>query len=167
MKRVTSNRRAFTLIELLVVVLIIGILAAVAVPQYQKAVDKSTATQMFITGKAIKDAQEIYYLANGEYADSLDKLDIDASKTLRAYNMRLVICSEGTPASVYVYHPKIADTFIIFGYANQCSNAMTASWKNQRGCYAPSNDTRANRLCSMLSGIPVKSGCEGHCIYKL
>ncbi len=66
----------FTLIELLVVVLIIGILSAVALPQYTKAVEKSRATQGMALVKSLVDAQKVYFMANGTYAANFDELDI-------------------------------------------------------------------------------------------
>ena len=69
----------FTLIELLVVVLIIGILAAVALPQYQKAVQHSRYATVKDIANSFATAQEAYYLANGEYAASYKDLDVEIS----------------------------------------------------------------------------------------
>ena len=69
--------RAFTLIELLVVVLIIGILAAVALPQYQKTVEKSKAAQAWVVLNAFYQAYARYYLANGGTATDIAELDVD------------------------------------------------------------------------------------------
>ena len=75
-----KNTQAFTLIELLVVVLIIGILAAVALPQYQLAVDKSRIMPYIQRIKDLDNANEIYYMANGKNATNFSELDIDLTR---------------------------------------------------------------------------------------
>ena len=77
LKKKKYRPTGFTLIELLVAVLIIGILTAIALPQYKKAVGKAELAQVVSATKAIQNAQERYYLVQGEYTNNLQNLDID------------------------------------------------------------------------------------------
>ena len=72
------NKKGFTLIELLVVVLIIGILAAIALPQYFKAVEKSRATEALSIMGSLSAAMERARLVNSSnlYPNSVGTLDI-------------------------------------------------------------------------------------------
>ena len=70
-------KRGFTLIELLTAVLIIGILAAVALLQYQKAVLKSRVAGVLPRIAALETAQKEYKMATGHYTGDLSLLSID------------------------------------------------------------------------------------------
>ncbi|MDR0291280.1 MAG: prepilin-type N-terminal cleavage/methylation domain-containing protein [Elusimicrobium sp.] len=71
-----QRRRGFTLIELLVVVLIIGILAAVAVPQYNKTVKKTKMTEAVSNIRVLAESGKRYLLTTGDYPQSFDDLDV-------------------------------------------------------------------------------------------
>ena len=69
-------KKGFTLIELLVVVLIIGILSAVALPQYTKAVEKSRATEAITLLGNLANAEQIYLMSMGSYTNDMTLLDL-------------------------------------------------------------------------------------------
>lgn len=77
-----NNKKAFTLIELLVVVLIIGILSAVALPQYTFAVEKARFAEAEQTVGALQKAIDIWLLETGGSSESIDFLGKDADAQL-------------------------------------------------------------------------------------
>ncbi len=130
MKNSNTGRLGFTLIELLVVVLIIGILAAIALPQYQKTVKKSRATEAILMLQKIQQAQQIYSLANGRRTTDLSELDIEIPEGFYQFSC----INEGR----YCYadpkdgsHPSLegnpADTLYCRGSEQQCKAVFNVS----------------------------------------
>ena len=109
-----KNKKAFTLIELLVVVLIIGILAAVALPQYQVAVAKARYTQLMLVGDEIARAEEVYYMANGTYTKNLENLDVSLPESP---DWHVDIDASGTALNVFT-KPLTFGHIVYFQHSN-------------------------------------------------
>src|SRR5512147_2664568 len=65
-----SNRKGFTLIELLIVVVIIGILAAIAIPKFANTKQKAVRSSMISDLRNLATAQEAFYADSSQYATS-------------------------------------------------------------------------------------------------
>ena len=74
-----SRQHGFTLVELAVVVVIIGVLAAFAVPRFLASVERSKAAEAFNYLSAVQGSQERYHARQGTYASNVDDLDIRLS----------------------------------------------------------------------------------------
>ena len=97
-------QKGFTLIELLVVVLIIGILAGVALPQYEKAVLKSRTAEAWGNLKNINKAAAAYCLeggSTGNFATLRDQLSVSVKDSKNFEYVGSIICFSGRPAEVY------------------------------------------------------------------
>lgn len=71
------HKNGFTLIEMLIVVLIVAILAAIALPQYNTSVERSKMAEAVTLTKQIAEANVRYYMATGAYANTISELDIN------------------------------------------------------------------------------------------
>ena len=150
----------FTLIELLVVVLIIGILAAVALPQYQVAVAKSRYTQLIAAGRALYQAQERYKMANGEYSHSLDGLDI----RLPGEDRGSYSAGEGFMCEIGITSSNNIVSQLSCSMRNRGYGYTLFLPSGRSACVAYDGSKTGEKLCRSLTGQDGSSSCAGACL---
>lgn len=148
-----KEKKGFTLLELLVVILIIGILAAVALPQYQKAVYKARFVQAILMLDAIFDAQQEYALAHDTYTTSFSNLNIDLPPTI------------GTPDSYahwdwgYCFlNEKYGGCGFSFSGGGGARKFIWWNNSNRPKCYATENPPLAREVCQAVTGKKASQG---------
>ena len=171
---ILNSGKGFTLIELLVVVLIIGILGAIALPQYQLAVDKAQFAKYQALVASLRDAYDEYILIYGTGTKNFE----DLSFTLPSDFQNLSSYSEWNCLSnnnmfCCMSRPSSNVTGMITCGKNDLSLIYSESFLrtdnyniNRRGlCGASKDNTRANRLCANIGTIAGTSGAytpQGH-----
>ena len=162
----------FTLIELLVVVLIIGILAAVAVPQYEKAVEKSRAAGVVQKAKSLQTAVDMYLLVN-DYPLSLTILSSKSGQEMLdlSFQSNATMKRSGLAASYYLvfddyYFYVVCERYVCYiiaednkAYADQLVSVSWYRYKN-RAAYQP-NDVWNRGTCEYKAdSSTAKAICE-------
>ena len=176
------KNHAFTLIELVVVVLIIGILAAIALPQYQKAVIKARASTIFPVLDLLVKGQEVYYLANGTGTTDARQLDIDmpgncSLATDDNDNGTQWSCGTdfyvglGEDLAWAVYCPGYSSSlescvtamYIQLGWGTSFASSNARYAPNSRRCWMPGGaNEKGESICKAL-GVPVECGGDKFC----
>ena len=85
----------FTLIELMIVVVIIGILAAVGIPQYQNYVARAQVADGLSMATSIKTAISEYYSTHGKYPSDNTALGIDSTFDIKGKYVRGIKVDDG------------------------------------------------------------------------
>jgi len=156
-------KTGFTLIELLVVVLIIGVLAAIALPKYNMLVEKSRAAETRLILKAIHEANIRYFLETGAYTFNLNELDIDvpgtdvSSGTTVTKTWKKVRYKNAGNVTNNVFNDRVE--------AEKTSVGYRLTYRND-GLYCMGQTDQAAAVCKSMGKATLKNfqgDCNDHC----
>lgn len=152
-RRSNGHVSGFTLIELLVVVLIIGILAAIALPQYTKAVNKARVAKAKPVLKSLSDAWDVFFMANPDVTCSseecLELLDVTPPQDSDfTFYLDEVICGSNGRCGAIISASNDKMQFTIDYFSAGYDGGSDPNYSNTYRCSAASNADE--NICSDL-----------------
>lgn len=146
--------KGFTLIELLVVVLIVGILSAVALPQYTAAVERSRASEGLTLLSAVAQAEERYRAQKDKWTTDFSKLDFEVPKNDTKYGGKLFElkfasgASETATSITILAERSISDKYTLSTVVTETTNG---AFTVKRYC-DPGSNSKATIYCQAITG---------------
>ena len=162
MKKTLRNRKGFTLIELMIVVAIIGILAAIAIPNFLRFQLKSKTSEGKVNLAAIRTAEESYLAEFGLYVSALPAPGGTLASTKRAWPLAppgfntLGWGPEGMVFFDYEVTIGTANDYTATADADIDSNGTPQAWAYAQAAPAATAVTPANSVCAVAGLASLK-----------
>lgn len=157
------KKQGFTLIELLVVVLIIGVLAAMALPQYRVAVGMSRASTMYAFMRGVDQAQQAFYMANNRYATTFDSLSVGIPPGFTKTDEKRI--TKGRMACHIMTAHGNAEISIKCNVNPLGVTLEKYHLNSYYICWADKNEELANQICRNLSGKDEHDTVSGNLVF--
>ena len=162
MRKIKNSKKGFTLLELLVVVLIIGILAGIALPQYKKIILKANLHKGISFVASLYQAQQLYYLNHSTFAKNLTGLDITlpdgctdtgiSSGYMYKCSFGRFYCDDTDSANIYFLVPKQTISYVKYLKDTENEPANITFKAGQEYCFARPNNQIAQDVCQNMGG---------------
>lgn len=149
------HTKGFTLIELLVIILIIGVLAAIALPQYQAAVSHSRFSQLQITASSLRSAAQRYRLATSKWPSDFSTLDVGFAGEIT--DNGTVITLKDCRCEYYEDTDDINPLLACYTLKGPTVGYLISYANDEKYCMASSAEDKARAFCETLGGESMSS----------